>query len=1411
MLGPFWMTVIVLTGSAVHDQAGELSLRHGSLTIKIDPASGGIRSVADAALDVHLEPREAAEAFRLILRRGDRSLETISSRTQTPPRWERFQDRCTAEWSGPLKGPRGDGFDIRVRVTYRICASEEGRPDLRVWMSVDNRGPASVLEVLMPAVGGLEALGGAVTGSHRALTKPLTRPFGDWAPHYPGAIPMPFVHIGGERGVYFGAHEVLARFKLLRLHEDNNTIAARVTHVPLLPPGNTFVSCAAVYRLHKEGFAGSGRTYRSWFVRTFGVKDPWKDWIRKQSFFQMTMMMLPEGNINYRFKDIPRLAADAKKYGVTAIQLAGWQRGGHDGGYPYYEPDPRLGTWEDLRQAIRACHRMGVRVFFFVNVQVAMLDLDWYRRELRRYETETEAGDPFWVAGWGMGTLASRMGLTTPLMAFLDPAFPRYADALMVYYRKLADIGADGVHVDKMFPAALNANRHAPLPPDTSPWEGAIRFLRRMDTECRRINPNWRVSAECSWDRFLSVGTATWWAGNMSAVKEVFPETAETVGLYQPYDYAGVNNAVREGHVVMVAPYHFQRSMDEPAWRGLSRYIRDVKAIRDRLAAAVFLGERLEPTSADIQSLNQSVVWAVYRNPRWQRRVCIVTNNSGAHTQFQVGVWPGTRSGLARVHLPGRSAIVVALPATIDLPPERLVFVEELREGAAQAAGRRVTWRSPETSGRPIRRPFANADFERGTLEGWQADANWKVDDNSAGGWYSGWQGRWFAWSGSGGEQQTGKLRSPVFTLEADGVEVSVAGWSDIQGQSPDRWNYVTLNLEDGTEIDRIYTANTTTFTPLLLFGKGHRGKRVYLEVVDDAPEATYSMICIDDVRFWDMPPKSRSRTLPPQKAHVLENAHFRVEIGRTNGTITRILDKATGVEVIGEPRLSDNWRFSLPVRDAVTSGHTPMAPRRRWPESWRNHEGNYVRGRLQRLTSVRRQANSLVLTWAGPLKADDGQMYPVSVVMRVLLSGDKLTFHTTIHNRSGREVGEVSAPLLGGLQGWGRHREVNKLTELVTPEASRLSVSRPFHTFVSQSWLGIFGPERHALYPTSLDAPWCLLRNRSLERSLYIGAHDSVARAKVLHLEMFPGVSGSRPGGNWPTDAELEGRPVGVKLAWVHLTYHPPGRTFEAAPVVLCSLTGSAEDAWNRYRSWLRGRYTIGEHNPDPRWREVERDTFERLKERLPLLASEGHSALKLMDWRAVGPDAGVPLMEPDPALGGWSGLAELAEVCRSHGVGLIVQLRLNPVTTRSQLFRTTLHRFQTCDRWGVPQTVLGWGNPRTTAEVFSTGERRSYINPGHAGLRTWLVGNIERLARAGVTGVHISGYFANVLDFNPTLGVTPDVAMWGAALETLKALEHAGRRHVHGFRVTVDERRDLLSGFEDPQKGGISDRRSR
>jgi hypothetical protein len=81
------------------------------------------------------------------------------------------------------------------------------------------------------------------------------------------------------------------------------------------------------------------------------------------------------------------------------------------------------------------------------------------------------------------------------------------------------------------------------------------------------------------------------------------------------------------------------------------------------------------------------------------------------------------------------------------------------------------------------------------------------------------------------------------------------------------------------------------------------------------------------------------------------------------------------------------------------------------------------------------------------------------------------------------------------------------------------------------------------------------------LNRSVYLGAYDLARRPKVLRLELIPSNSGTeREDGNWPRPGELNGQPVGVSLCFADFANHPPGKTYEAPPIVLKAREGDVQ-----------------------------------------------------------------------------------------------------------------------------------------------------------------------------------------------------------------------------------------------------------
>jgi hypothetical protein len=454
----------------------------------------------------------------------------------------------------------------------------------------------------------------------------------------------------------------------------------------------------------------------------------------------------------------------------------------------------------------------------------------------------------------------------------------------------------------------------------------------------------------------------------------------------------------------------------------------------------------------------------------------------------------------------------------------------------------------------PLSAQIANGGFESGDFTGWTADRNWVIAQDSRG-YYSGWQGKHWAWSGGQGEPATGRLKSKPFVLDKDGVRLMIAGWNSIHGTGkPRRWNYVTLNLADGKELDRVYAPNTTAFVHVMLSGAGHRGQTVYIEAVDDADEATYSMLCIDDVHTVSSPLLQPLPALPAFNSRVslkLEDDQYLIEVNRSNGAITRILDKKGGIELIREPRLADNFRFTLPI-----PGQEP----------WQGIEANYVWGNRQKLTSFKADGKKLTLRWGKPLTNYLGEKYDVSVTMGIELTQEGILFSLTIDNATRYQIGEVFFPLIGGVQGLGNNSLQLKSTELVRPvSANAVATADVFRLFTNMSWLGDQSPEQFYAYPKDVARPWMEFFAPRWNRSVRIGMSGKAERSPTLRLELIPSNSQTvREDGNWPRPNELKGEPVGVSLCFADFANAPPMKSYQAPAALISFHNGDWQLAKN-------------------------------------------------------------------------------------------------------------------------------------------------------------------------------------------------------------------------------------------------------
>src|SRR5262249_6573158 len=131
----------------------------------------------------------------------------------------------------------------------------------------------------------------------------------------------------------------------------------------------------------------------------------------------------------------------------------------------------------------------------------------------------------------------------------------------------------------------------------------------------------------------------------------------------------------------------------------------------------------------------------------------------------------------------------------------------------------------------------------------------------------------------------------------------------------------------------------------------------------------------------------------------VLENDAIRVTFDPVSGTVTRIRDRVSGIELVPLPGLAENFRLVVlrPDRSTVP-----------------------ILGKDQRLSGVVPTPAGLALRWDGPLIDALHGEHPFTVRMNVEVAGKELRFQLQFDNHTGDKVKEAWYPMIGGLSRFG-------------------------------------------------------------------------------------------------------------------------------------------------------------------------------------------------------------------------------------------------------------------------------------------------------------------------------------------------------------------------------------------------------
>lgn len=377
-----------------------------------------------------------------------------------------------------LQSQYGGRLDITLKSTVTLDAQ-----GLSFASEIINHSPYVVETVSYPVLGDLELPAGEKSLAHESLDYggmervPLRPNFAsrveglDYPTHMVPSRSSPFVLVASDQqGLYAGAHDTSNReliqwtFQLKPGHEDSldqrvprgETISGHpvsvsfsATHFPFAGAGEAAPLSRIVLQPYKGTWHEGADIYKewrsTWFQRPTGPA-----WVQDVHSWQQININTPEDTLSMRYEDLPQIGRDCAKYGVKAIQLVGWNKGGQDSGNPSHDIDPRLGTKEQLRDAIAQIQRLGVNVILFNKYTWSDITTEWFRKDLIHLAALDPYGDYYQYGGYSYTTPTQLSSINTHRFAVMCMNSSRWREVCLREFQKSIDLGAAGILYDEV-------------------------------------------------------------------------------------------------------------------------------------------------------------------------------------------------------------------------------------------------------------------------------------------------------------------------------------------------------------------------------------------------------------------------------------------------------------------------------------------------------------------------------------------------------------------------------------------------------------------------------------------------------------------------------------------------------------------------------------------------------------------------------------------------------------------------------------------------------------------------------------------------------------------------------------------------------------------------------------------------
>lgn len=317
---------------------------------------------------------------------------------------------------------------------------------------------------------------------------------------------------------------------------------------------------------------------------------------------------------------------ECRKYGVDAIQLTGWTKGGQDRGLPSHDLDPRLGTVSEFKKAIEYANRKGVKILLFTKFTWADLTTDYHEQYLPDLAWN-QAQDTCIHPGYNYNTYTQLIGVNTRRFGIFCMLSNDLRKKLHAEFQKCLDLGAPGMVYDENQHHAgtflcFNPNHGHKVPGFV--YKGADLLGREFYEMCRKSNPDFLMTGEGPYD-LQSQYYATYTRGEYDhepVLRYIDSEVPIAFLVTDHGDRNRINACAANSYSISYEPRNFKGHLNE--FPRILEYGQKVDKLRKRYEDFLWNGEFLDILGAKVTGKN--IKHTVFRNKSTGKKAVVVYN-----------------------------------------------------------------------------------------------------------------------------------------------------------------------------------------------------------------------------------------------------------------------------------------------------------------------------------------------------------------------------------------------------------------------------------------------------------------------------------------------------------------------------------------------------------------------------------------------------------------------------------------------------------------------------------------------------------------------------------------------------------------------------------------------------------------